>query len=227
MGRVNRAHQSVFYCCNALGAALSELNVSCGDEVVVSEWENAKKMLVNNVGYMYDALRQLGSQRDMPFWQSNSTHEISSEANVYALNGLADFFVERVPDDENHRYKRTIAIAEKMVPDDTFAGLAYPTVANHGNAENWVLRTDWVAGNMSPKVAYFIFIEQANDSNFEFRFLDYASEFDSGIGWRGKGPTWASDPNCVFRLVYENGCWGLNAKDPETDARGQHRPDTA
>src|SRR5437762_3493189 len=50
-GRINRPHQSMFYCSRAPEAPYFELGLKRGDYLAFSKWSVTRKFIVNNVGY--------------------------------------------------------------------------------------------------------------------------------------------------------------------------------
>ncbi|MDB5144662.1 MAG: hypothetical protein JWQ66_3375 [Mucilaginibacter sp.] len=122
-GRVNDIGQSMFYGSIGKAAPLKELGVKVGDRLIMGLWNIKESMLLNHVGFTKKTGDTLKSKRNLQeiydFVKSTNGHD---ELNTFVYNYLADIFTWKVSGAENHLYKLSIAIANKLLMGDIFRG---------------------------------------------------------------------------------------------------------
>jgi hypothetical protein len=105
---------------------------------------------------------------------------------------LSEVFCEKHDSDGDWRYNLSVAIAEKLIPDDFFAGLIYPTVPMWGNADNFALKPSFVTTSLTPVYVEYIEVTEVHDTSFAINALDEARSFgsDGTIKWLGHPAQW-------------------------------------
>lgn len=219
--RVNRPQQPMFYCSVAREAPFFELGLKPGDQVAISRWRLTQKILVNNVGYAPTVLTRLGSTRQAPNW--GPTHPmISSPANVLVADFFASEFARVVTPGEEHLYKLSIAIAEKLYLDPLhmdsigdefqgerrFGGILYPTIAMRANSDNIALLPEFVDRFLHLEAVEWIRVDAEDlDLKYQVTNLDFANSFSSEerLDWKGRLAQWVVGPGREVRVSVENG----------------------
>lgn len=220
--RVNRPHMPMFYCSVAREAPFFELGLKPGDHLAVSKWRVNKRILVSNVGYTDEVFKKLGSMRHAtPWWQSNHPM-IPSATNSLIANFFATEFAQVVNSDEDHLYKMSIAIAEKLylgpLNMDSFGGefdgegriggLIYPTIAMRANSDNVALTPGFVDRYLSLETVEWIRIDSDRaDFKYQVTNLDFANSFgsDGQIDWKGRCANWTIGPGQQRFISVEHG----------------------
>ena len=139
----------MFYASTARAAVFYELDTQPGQHIAIGRWCVNSKLWINNVGFTPDILRGHGANRDpIQYWQQKIQ---TTPASRLVHKFLGETFVRRVAPGDEHEYKLSVAIAEKLcggtltvadgVPvgaphDGRFAGLPYPALAMRANADN-------------------------------------------------------------------------------------------
>jgi hypothetical protein len=148
--RCNRAGESLFYCSSARNAPFFEVHAEVGDQLVLSEWRTKVNLTVNHVGYTRTNFTRLESKRECPNWLKATPPLQTTEKMRLVDEFFSSFFSIDVRDGQEHLYKATIAMTEKLIPEPTvqggyrFDGLMYPTIPMNGNCENFALKPDFV-----------------------------------------------------------------------------------
>ena len=78
-------------------------------------------------------------------------------------------------------YKLTIAIAEKLILDDMFGGLLYPTISMHGNADNYALKPSFVSDGLELVNVKYARVRTVECRGMNIDFLDTATAGPDGI----------------------------------------------
>ncbi|MGH6933237.1 MAG: hypothetical protein ACREEE_12480 [Dongiaceae bacterium] len=142
---------------------------------------------------------------------------------------LAEEFTRDVPDDQDYRYKLSVAIAERLLgevivaqreagmPEDLrYAGIIYPTVAMRANADNLALLPEFVDRCLALEQVECISVDSVDaDKRFTITTHDFANSFapDGMIEWQGRGPQWSLLPRATGRVGVENGQYVLRNPD--------------
>ena len=216
-GRVNRPGKSIFYGCTSMQAIFYELGLESKDQVAVGKWRMKSPFLLNNIGYTSKSFDELQSNRAVPDW--SVIKEPPKGSNALRKEFLSREFTRRVQKGEEHLYKLSIAVAEKHLHGEMFAGLLYPSVARQANADNMALKPDYVDRGMClEEVQYIQVNKHQNELEYDIAVLDSANEFtDTGeILWKGPPKKWILDKEgagLLFRV--ESGKWVARNKAGE------------
>ena len=212
--RVNRPHQSMFYCSVAREAPFFELGLKPGDHVAMSRWRVNQKILVNNIGYSPSVLAGLGSKRQASTWGVPHPHLCSSR-NTLIADFLASEFTRVVPPGNEHFYKFSIAIAEKLyigpLHDEEFdrlGGILYPTIAMRANSDNLALIPEFVDRFLSLEAVEWIRVDSGGANlKLQVTKLDFADSFGGTgqIEWKGRLPQWSVGSGRTVRVSVEDG----------------------
>ncbi len=196
--RCNRAGQSMFYCSSARNAPFFEVHVGVGDLLVLSEWCTKVRLMVNHVGYVRSNFARLESSRVCPDWEVGPARFDPTDEMRVVDESLSSFFSVDVPVGREDLYKRTVAVAEKLIPEPTaegahrFVGLMYPTIPMNGNCDNFALKPDFVERGVEFVRAEFLRIRVIDGMKIEFDILDFANSAgaDGVLGWKGRPGQW-------------------------------------
>lgn len=112
--RCNRTGESLFYCSSARNAPFFEVHAHVGDHLVLSEWRTTAKMVVNHIGYTRPTFERLRSTRNTPTWGPPLAVPLASKRAHMIDDFFSSFFVVDVQGGQEHLYKTTIALAEKL-----------------------------------------------------------------------------------------------------------------
>ena len=132
-GRASRPGESIFYGCTSRQSIFYELGLESQDKVAVAKWRMQSPFLLNNVGYTSRSFDNLQSNRVTPDW--SVIKEPATNSNDIRKEFFSQEFTKIVQKGEEHLYKLSIAIAEKHIHGEKFAGLLYPSVAHHAKAD--------------------------------------------------------------------------------------------
>jgi hypothetical protein len=209
IGRANRASQPVLYCSTARAGALCEVEPNAGDIVAITRLKTTQPLLVNHVGYARRAFEVLGSSRAIPSWSGEPVKVPALPGMKELHDYLATTFAQVIPLSESHRYKLTIALAEKLFAHDLFDALLYPTVAMRANADNLVLKTRFADSSLRFEYVELLRIKSAAGLRFEIDVIDSARSIDAAgkIEWRGRAPGWKIPSGGELSFTAEGGRW--------------------
>lgn len=155
--RASRPGRSMFYACSEFFAPIFELDFGLGERFIQSSWRVKTTLSLATAGYQQSVVAGRNSFRSYP--------ELSVAPVPYHLDFggapidfvqhcFSQWFTERVPRAEEHRYKRTVAIAELLLlgrrqevgetadiapPCSAWDGLMYPSVQARASAHNVAL----------------------------------------------------------------------------------------
>lgn len=184
LGRVNRVERPVFYCSCGAPAVFYELRAKQGDLIALSEWEVTEPLWIHNLGYHPDALGRMGGADTLP--RSRWANPIPNETKTNALlrRQLSMAFTEYVPELQEYRYKRSIAINEllfdgasplPLYPDGPrstrAAGTAYPAMEMHGAADNIAIWPEFVDSSLRLKSVRYVLVEATDEARSSYTFL--------------------------------------------------------
>jgi hypothetical protein len=207
MGRVNRKGEPVLYCATLKETAIFEVQPSPGEMVAVGTWLTTKPLQVNHVGYTNTTFQALGSVRRDVTWGKTSSVRVDELANREITEFLSQTFCCRITDGNEHLYKLTIAIAEKMFLGELFQGLVYPTIQMRANADNFAIKTDFADSGLVFQNIEFLRVDSAADFSFNVTTQDFANQLgsDGQILWKGRPGHWAVPPGQAIQVSVENG----------------------
>lgn len=218
LGRVNRPGSPVLYCCTSREAPFFEARPPVGTTVAITRWETTASLLVNQVGYTRRTFDTLGSARQQAGWGPEPADVSAGEGNEEIAEFLAELFTQQVAKGDEHTYKLTVAVAEKLFMDDLFDGLLYPTVPMRANADNFALKPRYADKHLRFLKAEFARIDAERDFAYDITVLDTATELgdDGSIRWRGRLDQWVlRNQGDQLTFTAENGKWVAR------DARGK------
>jgi hypothetical protein len=177
----------VFYGSLAAPAVFYELKVKEGDLVALSEWLVVEPLWMHHLGYHQDALRKLGViDVGARQWLANPIQN-ESERNARLRRQLSLAFTEDVPEGQEYRYKRPIAINELLfdgasplpTPPDgpkssQAAGTVYPGLKMRGAADNVAIWPRFVDSSLRIKSVRYVLVEAADEAKSSYTFLTLA-----------------------------------------------------
>lgn len=208
LGRVNRSGSPVLYCCTSRETPFFEMRPSVGDNVAIARWVTSSPLLVNQAGYTAQAFLNLGSTRQHG-WGPQPAEIPFGEGNEEVAEFLAEIFTQQIQRGEEHFYKLTVAVAEKLSSFDLFDGLIYPTVAMRANADNFALKPRFADAHLKFLKAEFARIDGVRDFGYDINVLDTATALrqDGFIQWKGHVDNWTLRPGEQVAMHAENGEW--------------------
>jgi len=154
--RASRPGRSMFYACSEFFAPIFELDFGPGERFIQSSWRVKTTLSLTTTGYQQSVVGGRNSFRSYP---DLSVAPVPCHLDVggtpidLVQHCFSQWFTERVPRAEEHRYKRTVAIAELLLvgrrregdetaiapPRIAFDGLMYPSVQARASAHNVAL----------------------------------------------------------------------------------------
>lgn len=202
-GRANDIGQSVFYGSIGKAAPLAEIRAKVGDYVCMSHWITTSKMMLNHVAFSSEVENIITSRRSLEeVYQFVVNSKNFSASSAYVYNFLASKFIIDVPDNENYKYKLSLAITNKLI-SDPFDGIMYPSLALFGNADNIILNPSYVDKNLKLVSIEYYKIKSIKDAMYEIEILDTATEIsnDGKIVWSGRHLSWSVKNDAKFAVV--------------------------
>jgi hypothetical protein len=192
--------------------------LSEGDELVLSYWRIKDSILVHNIGYTQFVFDQLGAKRSLPMWTGDWKHRrleipdeqlvreeqaslLSHDENGQLLEALGHAFMSNVGENEEYKYKLTVAIAEaflKIIENQSqqSCGLLYPSVRMAANGDNLALKPECVDAHLEFLKAKHITIDEKKGNSITFTIVDFAdtSSQDGYLEWKGRPPAFIIPP---------------------------------
>jgi hypothetical protein len=231
LGRVNRPNRPFFYCSASQEVIYFEIpGLSEGDELVLSYWRIKDTMLVHNIGYTQFVFDQLGAKRPLPVWTGDWKHRrleipdeqlvreeqaslLSHDENGQLLEALGHAFMSNVGENEEYKYRLTVAIAEafllKIVENKSqqFCGLLYPSVRMAANGDNLALKPECVDAHLEFLKAKHITIDEKKGNSIIFTIVDFAdtSSQDGYLEWKGRPPAFIIPPGDTGKFTVVEG----------------------
>jgi hypothetical protein len=209
LGRVNQPGKPLLYCCTSRQAPFFEVRPPAATTLALVHWETTAPMLLNHVGYTSQAFRALGSARPHAGWSDVPAEIPAIDGNVEVAEFISDLFTRVVPRGEEHVYKLTVAVAEKLFAVDLFDGLLYPTVPMRANADNIALKPIYADTHLRFLGAAFVRIDAERDFAYDITVLDTAREVgtDGAIYWTGRRDQWVVRDGRSLTFTVQNGKW--------------------
>lgn len=157
LGRVNDIGQQLFYAANSRNVPFYELSANVGDRIALGTWKSKTRMILNHVGFTSECKTILKSDRNLEsIYKFVTDMNNFGESNNLLHSYLASKFTPIVNKGEEWRYKLSIAIGNIFLTGDIINGLMYPTIAMLGNADNVVLKPEYLPVHMK-----FVSVEYA------------------------------------------------------------------
>lgn len=207
--RASRARRPVFYCATARAAVPHELHVKVGNTVAIGHFVTIDRLLVNRIGFTEATFRRLASRRVVPDYGRLGAEEYD-ECRALCEDFLSEVFTGNVPPGFEHRYKLSIAVAEKMFDDDTFDGFMYPTVPMWANCDNFALKPVYADRSLELTYAEFLRVTAISDDGLSVDVLDEAHiiDPDGAVRWLGHRANWKIvEPGGSLTMKEANGHW--------------------
>jgi hypothetical protein len=167
-----------------------------------------RNLVLQNVGYEPENLKSLGSQRtERP--PHAPVIEDRRSAEIHHL--LGDLFTEKVPADEEWRYKITIAVAERLLGgnETPIGGLMYPTIAMQANADNVAIRRSFAdTGLEFVRAEYRRITAIHGPLSLETDTVDVANSVQDGaLVWLGGREEWTVPGGKELLMTAEDNRW--------------------
>src|ERR1700730_13830104 len=144
IGRANEEGKPLFYGSIGKNVPLFELDPSIGDKIAISTWKTKEDIILTQIGFTKDTAVQLQTVRNFEERSFVQSMKAFRETNQAIYNFFAQCFTQKIPPEESHRYKLTVAIANWLISGSEFAGILYPTIRMSGNADNVALKPEVV-----------------------------------------------------------------------------------
>ena len=188
--RVNRKNQSLFYCSLLPGSAIIETSPVVGQHLSIAKWKTKTRTMLNHAGFHEAAMNNIGSKRSSDTWLKQPEEQDEATKLVYEF--FAKYFVTRNP--KNHNL--TIAIAETLFEADLFDALLYPSIADHGYADNLAIKPRYADQNLEFVNVQYGIVKEANENEefYKVDFFDFANSIDGAgrLEWKGRRGQWKS-----------------------------------
>jgi hypothetical protein len=202
----------MFYCSGARQPPFFELDVQPGQFISISRWRTTARLLVNNVGYHDAVFKKLQSVRAWDVYPgivpALDPSFPTSDTNTMIHQFLAEAFSERIRYGDDHRYKISAAIAERLLGNVTdrrdeakrmvsptlpdyrkFAGIMYPSIAMSCNADNLALTPEFVEEHLALEQVEYLRVDSVSGPlQYKYTAIDFANSFakDGTINWFGR-----------------------------------------
>jgi len=191
-GRANQPRRPVFYGTTDWNTIFWELRAKTGEVLVTSTWITQRELRLLLVGYSPNCLDELGTVRRLDV--SAESPSLSKDANEAVHEFLASQFTERIPENEDHRYKLSAAIASIFLEEPGTGkkaphvdGLMYPTVARNGRADNVAFLPEIVVGNLKLDSVQLLGVDEVEyPDRYGLSKLDHCSAVnaDGTMSWK-------------------------------------------
>jgi len=192
-GRANNVGESFFYAATARAVPFFELNIKKGQYLALSRWKTTDKLLLNHIGFSKECKEYLSSNRTLDdIYDFVKSTKARSDLNALVHDYLSFKFSKAVNFGEERYYKLTIAISRKLFESEIFSGLLYPTITMTGNADNIVLKRNFVDQSLEFKSVESIEIKEAKDRKYDIQVLDSATKVNEkgDLLWSGRVLQW-------------------------------------
>ncbi|MBD1567611.1 hypothetical protein [Vibrio sp. S12_S33] len=217
-GRANDVNQSMFYGSNYRGVPLFELRCEPGDKIALSHWRTTAPLVLNHIGFTEETEERLGSNRSLPaiydfVKKTNNFNDLNEMVHEY----LGFMFSKPLDGEEDQAYyKLTSTISDMMMQSEHINGLMFPTNQMFGNAENIILKPEYVEQSMDFISVEYIEVISKEGATYEINSIDSATREDAGVlQWSGRPLQWTIEkPGALYKFEYQaSGIWV--AKDLE------------
>lgn len=208
--RANRAGAPLFYCSATWHPPFWEAGVQPGDRIVISRWQLRRPLRILSFGYADTCADDPHSNRETALRHALA-HLPSPTREVAAF--LTSTFTKTVPDDEQHHYRLSIAVAEACQLGHAFDGLLYPSAAMASPAHNLALHPSCLdTGQLTLDYVEHLRVNHVwtNTDTLDVRSLDIArgAAPDGHLRWLGQPGNWVLREHSTATDCYlENGQW--------------------
>jgi hypothetical protein len=183
-------------------------NLTIGSHVTVLWVRLTRNLILQNVGYQPEHLKNLGSQRTE---RPPHTPIIEDHRSAEIHHLLGELFTEVVPADEEWRYKVTIAVAERLLGENEtpIGGLMYPTIAMRANADNVAIRRSFADTGLEFVRAEYRRVTAINGPlALETDTVDVANSVQDGaFVWQGGTDEWTVAGGTGLLMTAEDNRW--------------------
>ena len=101
------------------------------------------------------------------------------EKNILIDNFLSTQFQQIVPENENWKYKITIAISHILFSGEDFDALVFPSIASCSKGVNFALKKDFVDDNLKfIRAGFYEVIQTSNENNPTVRLIQIPKPID-------------------------------------------------
>lgn len=193
LGRINNIGESFFYAANAKAVPFFELNVKKGQYLTLSKWKTTDKLCVNYIGFSKECKEYLNSFRELDnIYNFVKFTRSQSDLNTRVHDYLSLKFSTAIEPGKEAYNKLTIAISRKLFNSEIFSGLLYPTIAMAGNADNIVLKKDFVDRCLKLVSVEFIDIKDTKEMEYGIQTLDSATKVNEkgDLLWANRTLQW-------------------------------------
>lgn len=197
-GRCNNKGESIFYCSTDLNTSIVEIRPKLNDIITTIDYRptrNRREVVAktNPIGITYlQKIKQFGDTFADHFKQKNGLDSIFTN-NFILDNFLNEKFHEVINEEENWKYKISIAISEILLYGD-FEGLLYPSISYKMNQANFAFKPEFADLNFCIKDGYMWRItEVVNNNSYalekikqldEIHFCDPNNFKNARVYWR-------------------------------------------
>jgi len=195
LGRVNAIGESIFYGSPDRRVSLQEMRPIEGEIITMLMLDGKKAG--ERFELMHAGIDEVGRRLGDPgkwiaFGQPLLGDRYQDYANKLIKSYHTDEFLRQVPRGEEHLYKPTIAIAQKMLKHEQSIGIMYPSFALDCKGVNYALKPNKVLQYYKPSFVLEMLV-RGREPNGEFVIepLAFATKFngDGTIDWFPKPPT--------------------------------------
>jgi hypothetical protein len=187
LGRINRIGKPVFYCSLAAHGVFYELRAKRGDLIALSEWEVVEPVWMHNLGYHEDTLRKMGAAEIATRSRFINPIPNNTKQHEHLRCQLSLAFTEDVREDQNYRYKQSIAINELLFDgaspfpqyldgpkSNRAAGTVYPAIRMRGSADNVAIWPEFVDSSLRIRSVRYVLVEAADEATSSYTLLTRA-----------------------------------------------------
>jgi hypothetical protein len=192
MGRLNRAHEPIFYISASHETATLEVRPNVGDHVTILrvKLNDAQKLPhVMELG-VTESQPQHGLEVSTPLPEWANTKGIfhsqeEARKNMLIRSCIARLMMKVVPDGKEQRYKKSIAIAETLMASPYIDGVLYPSIAGDGSRKgggmNMAIKPDSADNLFLPDHAWVSVVEARYETHgYIMRCIKNISKIENG-----------------------------------------------
>lgn len=206
--RANRAGQAMFYGSATWHPPFFEAGVQPGDQIVISRWQTQQPVRLINFGYADHCADDPHADREKALHDALAWL-LAPKRQLAAF--LTHVFTKTVPDDDQHHYRLSIAVAEACQLGTAFDGLLYPSAAMPSPAHNLALHPSYVdAGQLRLQYVEHVRIQEVGTETLHVCSLDFAREVDphGQLQWLGRPGNWVlREGSTATNYRFEAGSW--------------------
>jgi len=200
MGRMNRAKASIFYIAASHETATLEIRPSVGDVITVMRYK--LKNLLHKPHVMELGVAETNSEHnlggDVHIIENTNAKRLFKnrdeiDRNILIRNLLSQELMKIITKENQHLYKRTIAIYELLSSADRIDGLEYPSIAGDGSRKyggtNLALKPKSADLLFEPEYAWMSKVINTHDTfGYEMQCINNSeSIIDGTITWKNNG----------------------------------------